>query len=50
MKISATSALVLNWTDKNIWSTAKVKQYNESLDLSDGASIVPEMGTSIGYV
>lgn len=40
MKISATSALVLNWTEKNNWRSKEAKEYNESLDLDEGASIL----------
>jgi hypothetical protein len=36
MKISASSALVLNWTDNRLYTGSKVKRYISSLDLSEG--------------
>ncbi len=36
MLISATSALVLNWTSKEIWETKNAREYFNSLDLSEG--------------
>jgi O-methyltransferase involved in polyketide biosynthesis len=36
MKISATSTLVLNWSDKSLWQCQKTLNYNAQLDLSEG--------------
>lgn len=36
MKISATSALVLNWTDHTIWETPEALSYTDQLDLTEG--------------
>ena len=40
MLISATSALVLNWTSKDIWKSKNARDYVESLDLSEGESLL----------
>lgn len=40
MKISATSALVLNWTEKSIWKSNEAQKYNKSLDLNEGTEIL----------
>jgi len=34
--ISATSALVLNWTSNDIWKTNNAREYLDNLDLSEG--------------
>jgi hypothetical protein len=34
VSISATSALVLNWTDKNIWQSSLAAEYMREPDLS----------------
>jgi len=36
MLISATSALVLNWTSKEIWKSKNAREYFEGLDLNEG--------------
>lgn len=36
MKISATSALVLNWTRPEIWQSKEAQEYSKNLDLSEG--------------
>lgn len=36
MKISATSTLVLNWTDSKLWQSRETFNYNQQLDLSEG--------------
>lgn len=36
MKISATSTLVLNWTDSKLWQSSETLTYNQQLDLSEG--------------
>jgi O-methyltransferase involved in polyketide biosynthesis len=36
MLISATSALVLNWTSKDIWTSKNAQEYVNALDLSEG--------------
>lgn len=40
MKISATSALVLNWTDYRIYQGPKVRKYIDALDLSEGKEML----------
>ncbi len=40
MIISATSALVLNWTDESLWQTNEAKVYGSKLDLSEGDSLL----------
>lgn len=40
MKISATSALVLNWTDKKTWQTPDAIAYMSRLDLSEGQPLL----------
>lgn len=40
MKISATSALVLNWTDKKTWQTPIAAAYMSRLDLSEGQPLL----------
>lgn len=39
MKISATSALVLNWTDFKLWESEKAFAYQTQLDLSEGEGL-----------
>lgn len=39
MKISATSALVLNWTDHKLWQRSEAIAYNSQLDLSEGEEL-----------
>lgn len=39
MKISATSALVLNWTDRKLWQSPEVLAYTAQLDLSEGSHL-----------
>jgi len=40
MKISATSALVLNWTEPGLWQTPEAAAYFGALDLSEGQPIL----------
>jgi O-methyltransferase involved in polyketide biosynthesis len=40
MLISATSALVLNWTSKEIWESKNAREYFEGLDLSEGNNLL----------
>jgi O-methyltransferase involved in polyketide biosynthesis len=40
MLISATSALVLNWTSREIWESRNARSYFEGLDLSEGNSLL----------
>lgn len=40
INISATSALVLNWTDRKIWQTHPAAAYMDKLDLSEGQSLL----------
>jgi len=42
MLISATSALVLNWTSKEIWKSKNALDYFLSLDLSEGEELYKE--------
>jgi O-methyltransferase involved in polyketide biosynthesis len=39
MLISATSALVLNWTSSEIWKSRNARDYINSLDLSEGSEL-----------
>ena len=39
MKISATSALVLNWTDEKLWQSPETLAYSNQLDLSEGEEL-----------
>jgi len=39
MKISATSALVLNWTDQKLWQSPETLAYSNQLDLSEGEEL-----------
>jgi O-methyltransferase involved in polyketide biosynthesis len=39
MKISATSTLVLNWSDQNLWQRQQTIAYNAQLDLSEGEQL-----------
>ena len=40
MKISATSALVLNWTATDVWTSKAAKDYTSGLDLSEGNTLL----------
>lgn len=40
MKISATSALVLNWTEEDLWETPEAMRYFRRLDLSEGQPLL----------
>jgi O-methyltransferase involved in polyketide biosynthesis len=40
VSISATSALVLNWTDDKIWQSPLTSEYMRDLDLSEGQSLL----------
>jgi len=40
MKISATSALVLNWTEDELWETPEAQRYFRRLDLSEGEPLL----------
>ncbi len=40
MKISATSALVLNWTAPDVWQSEEAKLYTQGLDLSEGDELL----------
>jgi O-methyltransferase involved in polyketide biosynthesis len=40
VSISATSALVLNWSDKNLWQSPLASEYMRDLDLSEGQSLL----------
>ena len=40
MKISATSALVLNWTAADVWLSPQAAAYTKALDLSEGSGLL----------
>ena len=40
MKISATSALVLNWSASELWTERRTKDYLNNLDLSEGDALL----------
>ena len=40
VSISATSALVLNWSDKKLWQSPLASEYMRDLDLSEGQSLL----------
>jgi O-methyltransferase involved in polyketide biosynthesis len=42
MLISATSALVLNWTSKEIWTSRNAQEYFAGLDLSEGDRLLAQ--------
>lgn len=42
MNISATSALVLNWSDLSLWRTEQASAYLKQLDLSDGDPLLAQ--------
>jgi len=50
MLISATSALVLNWTSKEIWKTSNARNYFDSLDLSEGDDLFQEFSELENYM
>jgi len=50
MKISATSALVLNWTDPHIWKTGKARNYFNELDLSEGDELFEQFSERENYM
>jgi O-methyltransferase involved in polyketide biosynthesis len=45
VSISATSALVLNWTDEKIWQSNLAAEYMRDLDLSEGQSLLERFST-----
>lgn len=50
MKISATSALVLNWTDPHIWKSGKAREYFNNLDLSEAEELLEEFSSRENYM
>lgn len=50
MKISATSALVLNWTHSEIWQSPAAKAYNAQLDLSEGDNLLSQFSEHENYM
>jgi Leucine carboxyl methyltransferase len=50
MLISATSALVLNWTSKEIWKSRNAQTYFEALDLSEGKALFNMFDELEGYM
>jgi O-methyltransferase involved in polyketide biosynthesis len=50
MLISATSALVLNWTSKDIWKSKNAREYFESLDLNEGESLLIKFSDQEKYM
>lgn len=51
MKISATSALVLNWTDLTTWKTPEALSYIDQLDFINfySAEEIVDMLKEVGY-
>lgn len=50
IEISATSALVLNWTNNNIWKSTEVSEYMDSIDLSEGNTILKLFSDEENYM
>lgn len=50
MKISASSALVLNWTDNRLYTGPKVSRYISSLDLSEGDEMLSHFRPDQNYM
>ena len=50
MKISSTSALVLNWTDMNLYQGEKVKSFISNLDLSEGDALMIALDADQHYM
>ena len=50
MKISSTSALVLNWTDMNLYQGEKVKSFISNLDLSEGDVLMNALDADQHYM
>lgn len=49
MKISATSALVLNWSAPNLWQTTQAKHYLKKLDLSKSKDLIQQFDETANY-
>lgn len=50
IEISATSALVLNWTNNHIWKTKEAIEYMDEIDLSEGDSILKLFSDEENYM
>jgi O-methyltransferase involved in polyketide biosynthesis len=50
MLISATSALVLNWTSKEIWQSGNALDYMNSLDLTEGETLYKEFDAEENFM
>jgi O-methyltransferase involved in polyketide biosynthesis len=50
MLISATSALVLNWTSKEIWKSRNAQEYFAGLDLSEGETLLRKFDEQERYM
>lgn len=50
MKISASSALVLNWTDTRLYEGPRVRRYIEALDLSEGDEMLSHFRDDQNYM
>lgn len=48
--ISATSALVLNWTDPKIWRSAPAAEYMRDLDLGEGNSLLAKFSAEENFM
>lgn len=49
MKISATSALVLNWSAPNLWQTTQALDYLNNLDMSKGKELIDQFDETANY-
>jgi O-methyltransferase involved in polyketide biosynthesis len=50
MEISATAALVLNWTSSNVWQSPLAQAYLQGLDLSEGQSLLSRFNQQEHYM
>lgn len=50
VSISATSALVLNWTDPKIWLSPLAAEYMRGLDLSEGQSLLSKFSEEENFM
>jgi hypothetical protein len=50
MLISATSALVLNWTSREIWKSKTTQEYFDGLDLSEAGILLQEFSEREKYM
>ncbi|HEV8083115.1 MAG TPA: hypothetical protein VGP55_07950 [Chitinophagaceae bacterium] len=50
MILSDTSALVLNWTSKDIWQSQNAKDYFKHLDLSSADILYKKFDKHLDYI